>query len=72
MKLTYSSTREEAAELVQKYDTLGIELVDLGLAMILGTKTPSELRAEYRAKAEDYAAMRADKFYADYILTFNK
>ena len=72
MKLTYGSTREEAAELVRKYDALGNELVDMGHALAMGFKRPHELRAEYRAKAKDYAAMKADKFYADYILTFNK
>jgi len=72
MKLTYSSTRQEAAELVRKYDALGDELIDMGRALIMGFKEPHELRAEYRAKAEDYINMKADKFYADYILTFNK
>lgn len=72
MKLTYSSTREEAAELVRKYDALGNELVDMGHALAMGFRRPHELRAEYRKKAKEYADMRGDKFYADYILTFIK
>lgn len=72
MKLTYKSTREEAAELVRKYDALGNELCDMGLAMIYGAKQPHEVYAEYKAKAKEYADMKNDKFYADYILTFIK
>lgn len=72
MKLTYSSTREEAAELVRKYDALGNELVDMGHALAMGFMRPHELRAQYREKHKDYTDMKADKFYADYILTFNK
>jgi len=77
MTLSYSSTREEAAELVRKYDALGDELVGMGLAMttalgIWGAKQTYELREEFKKKAEKYEKMKADKHYADYILTFIK
>lgn len=70
MTLTYKSTREEAAELVRKYDALGNELADMGHALAMGFNQPHELRAEYRKKYDTYADMKSDKFKADYILTF--
>ena len=63
-------TRDEAATIVRKYDLLADEILDIGLAVIMGIREPHELRTEYRAKLDAYKSMRNDKFHADYILTF--
>lgn len=65
-------TREEAASTIRKYDLLADEILDIGLAVIMGFKEPHELRSEYRAKLDEYKSMRNDKFHADYILTFTQ
>ena len=68
----YEMSKNQAAEIVREYDALGDELVDLGLAMIYGTKTPFEVRAEFKKKSKKYKEMKNDKFYADYVLAFSQ
>ena len=65
-------TKEEAATIVRKYDSLADEILDIGLAVIMGIREPHELRAEYREKLEAYKSMRNDKRHADYTLTFTQ